>query len=75
MSGYGGHGPTLLGVTWAEAGIATVLVAARARTAALSPRGTAAPFQIGRLRWDFVWVAVAYVRRSPSPWRAWGLNG
>ena len=71
MSGYGGNGPVFLGVTWTEAALGAILVAARAKTAALSPRGTASPSQIGRVRWDFIWVVIAFVCASDMHQDVW----
>ena len=60
-AGFGGQGATFLGITWAETFIAFLLVAARARTAAFSPHGTASSTQLFGLRWDFWWVSIAFV--------------
>ncbi|TKA82831.1 hypothetical protein B0A55_01071 [Friedmanniomyces simplex] len=49
---YGGNGPLILGVSWSLASIATLLWVGRAWTASLRD---------GKLRWDFIWVSVAYV--------------
>ncbi|KNG90331.1 hypothetical protein ANOM_001465 [Aspergillus nomiae NRRL 13137] len=55
---HGGKGPLVLGVTWAEAGLALILLALRAKTASLCPPGQPG-FGIFGLRWDFIWVVVA----------------
>ncbi|EAW14625.1 putative O-methyltransferase [Aspergillus clavatus NRRL 1] len=52
---YGGRGPLLLGVTWAETALALILFGLRAKTASLCPPGTRS-YGICGLRWDFVWV-------------------
>ena len=51
-STYGGRGPLLMGITWAEAAVALILVLARLFGASI---------RRGELRWDFFWVAVASV--------------
>ncbi|KAE8159855.1 hypothetical protein BDV40DRAFT_302867 [Aspergillus tamarii] len=55
---HGGKGSLVLGVTWAEAGLALILLALRAKTASLCPPGQPA-FGIFGLRWDFIWVVIA----------------
>ncbi|KAE8367569.1 hypothetical protein BDV27DRAFT_142711 [Aspergillus caelatus] len=57
---HGGKGSLVLGVTWAEAGLALILLALRAKTASLCPPGQPA-FGIFGLRWDFIWVVIALV--------------
>ncbi|KAJ6446468.1 S-adenosyl-L-methionine-dependent methyltransferase [Purpureocillium lavendulum] len=56
---YGGRGPLLLGVSWAEAAVALILVALRAKTASLCPPGHLLSTGIFGLRWDFCWVIFA----------------
>lgn len=36
---YGGKGPLVLGVTWAEAGLALLLISLRAKNASVAPEG------------------------------------
>lgn len=62
---YGGRGPTVLGITWSETGLATILILLRTKNASIRPPrpNSVIGFSgIYRLRWDFVWVIVAYVR-------------
>ncbi|GJN77429.1 O-methyltransferase [Purpureocillium lilacinum] len=56
---YGGRGPLLLGVSWAEAAVALILIALRAKTASLCPPGHLLSTGIFGLRWDFCWVIFA----------------
>lgn len=58
-----GRGPVLLAVTWTWAGIATFLYVLRARYAS---RGVKDHPSVLGLRWDFVWVTVAYVSPKAS---------
>ncbi|KAF2226026.1 hypothetical protein BDZ85DRAFT_317136 [Elsinoe ampelina] len=51
-SAYGGLGPMLLGISWAEAAVATILVCLRAYGASQ---------RAGKLRWDFLFVAIGTV--------------
>ncbi|KAJ5923774.1 hypothetical protein N7454_009019 [Penicillium verhagenii] len=55
----GGKGPVVLGVTWAEMGLAFVLIVLRAKTASICPSRQLSSGLFG-LRWDFVWVIVAF---------------
>ncbi|PLB49693.1 hypothetical protein P170DRAFT_510197 [Aspergillus steynii IBT 23096] len=55
---YGGRGPLLLGVTWAEAALTLVLFALRAKTASICPPESMSSGIFG-LRWDFVWAVFA----------------
>ncbi|GIJ97932.1 hypothetical protein Aspvir_000038 [Aspergillus viridinutans] len=57
---YGGRGPVLLGVTWAETALALILFGLRAKTASLCPPEDVS-FGFCGLRWDFIWVMFAYV--------------
>lgn len=57
---YGGKGPLVLGVTWAEMGLALILMVLRAKTASVCPGGRLVSGIFG-LRWDFVWVIFAFV--------------
>lgn len=57
---YGGNGPLVLGVTWAEMGLALILIILRAKTASVCPPGQPSSGIFG-LRWDFVWVIMAFV--------------
>ncbi|KAB8231305.1 uncharacterized protein BDW43DRAFT_313119 [Aspergillus alliaceus] len=59
-SAYGGKGSLVLGVTWAEAGLALILFALRAKTASFSPPGQPY-FGVFGVRWDFIWVTIALV--------------
>ncbi|GFG19125.1 hypothetical protein IFM61606_07874 [Aspergillus udagawae] len=56
---YGGRGPVLLGVTWAETALALILFGLRAKTASLCPPQDVS-FGFCGLRWDFIWVMFAY---------------
>ncbi|EAW19361.1 uncharacterized protein NFIA_093240 [Aspergillus fischeri NRRL 181] len=56
---YGGRGPVLLGVTWAETALALILFGLRAKTASLCPPEDVS-FGFCGLRWDFIWVMFAY---------------
>ncbi|UNI14258.1 hypothetical protein JDV02_000905 [Purpureocillium takamizusanense] len=58
-SAYGGRGPLLLGVSWAEAAVAIILIGLRAKTASLCPPGHLLSTGIFGLRWDFCWVIFA----------------
>lgn len=60
---YGGKGPLVLGVTWAEAGLALILVSLRAKSASVAQGGKMSVAMF-RLRWDFMWVIVAVVSSS-----------
>jgi hypothetical protein len=60
---YGGKGPLILGVTWAEMSLAFILFILRAKTASVYPQGQLSSGIFG-LRWDFVWVILAFVRGS-----------
>lgn len=54
----------VLGITWSETGLATILIILRAKNASIIPRRASVPIAfsgIYRLRWDFVWVIIAYV--------------
>lgn len=51
---YGGKGPFIMGITWAETAVALVMVAARLWGASI---------RRGELRWDFFWVALACVSK------------
>ncbi|KAI9043610.1 uncharacterized protein KD926_003380 [Aspergillus affinis] len=55
---YGGRGPLLLGLTWAEASLTLVLFALRAKTASICPPESMTSGIFG-LRWDFVWALFA----------------
>lgn len=55
---YEGKGPVLLGVIWTWAGVASLLYLLRISNAAHVPHGSGG--LIG-LRWDFIWVSIAYV--------------
>ncbi|KAJ5089737.1 hypothetical protein N7532_008421 [Penicillium argentinense] len=57
---YGGKGPLLLGVTWSEMGLALILIVLRAKTASVCPPGQPSSGIFG-LRWDFVWVILAFM--------------
>lgn len=57
---YGGKGPLILGVTWAEMSLASFLFVLRAKTASVYPQGQNFAGLFG-LRWDFVWVILAFV--------------
>lgn len=57
---YGGKGPLILGVTWAEMSLAFILFILRAKTASVYPQGQLSSGLFG-LRWDFVWVILAFV--------------
>lgn len=57
---YGGKGPLVLGVTWVEMGLALILIVLRAKTASVCPPGQLSSGIFG-LRWDFVWVIMAFV--------------
>lgn len=65
---YGGKGPLLLGITWTEMGLALILLVLRARTASVCPSGKLSSGIFG-LRWDFIWVVVAFVRGPTHPRR------
>lgn len=67
---YGGRGPLLLGVSWAEAAVALILIALRAKTASLCPPGHLLSTGIFGLRWDFCWVIFALVSLSSTNIRA-----
>lgn len=56
----GGKGPVILGVTWAEMGLAFVLIILRAKNASICPSRQLSSGLYG-LRWDFVWVIIAFV--------------
>ncbi|KAJ5594910.1 uncharacterized protein N7459_001118 [Penicillium hispanicum] len=56
---YGGRGPLVLGITWAEMGLALVLIILRAKTASVCPTHHLSSGVFG-LRWDFIWVLVAF---------------
>ncbi|CEO60460.1 hypothetical protein PMG11_05087 [Penicillium brasilianum] len=56
---YGGKGPLILGVTWAEMSLAFILFILRAKTASVYPQGQLSSGVFG-LRWDFVWVILAF---------------
>ncbi|PNS16265.1 Saccharolysin [Sphaceloma murrayae] len=56
-SGYGGHGPALLIVSWTQAAIGTFLVILR---------GYAAREINGKWRWDFIWIAIANIMAIAS---------
>ena len=56
----GGKGPVVLGVTWAEMGLATILIVLRAKNASVSSSRKLSSGLFG-LRWDFMWVIVAFV--------------
>ncbi|KAF7718264.1 Uncharacterized protein PECH_002079 [Penicillium ucsense] len=56
---YGGKGPLVLGVTWAETSLALVLFFLRARTASVCPQGQLSSGFFS-LRWDFVWAILAF---------------
>ncbi|KAJ5168552.1 uncharacterized protein N7482_004146 [Penicillium canariense] len=56
---YGGKGPLILGVTWAEMSLAFILIILRAKTASVCPQGQLSSGIFG-LRWDFVWVILAF---------------
>lgn len=58
---YTGRGPILVTVIWTWAGIATVLYVIRAIKASIAPKAVHSFFG---LRWDFLWVTVAYVGLS-----------
>ncbi|KAK5120791.1 hypothetical protein LTR85_005857 [Meristemomyces frigidus] len=49
---YGGKGPLILGITWAEALLTTIIVCARAY---------ASITLVARAEWDLFWVVVAWV--------------
>lgn len=51
-SAYGGYGPAILGVTWTEGALTTIIVALRAWTALRV---------LGSPGWDLVWVVFAWV--------------
>ena len=55
----------VLGITWAEMGLASVLILLRAKTASLCPSREFSSGLFG-LRWDFIWVMIAYVCRGPN---------
>ncbi|KAJ5643408.1 uncharacterized protein N7484_005915 [Penicillium longicatenatum] len=55
----GGKGPVVLGVTWAEMGLAFILIILRAKTASVCPSRQLSSGLYG-LRWDFVWVIIAF---------------
>ena len=57
-SAYGGRGPLVMAVTWAEAALALGLVIARL---------FAASTRQGELRWDFLWIAIAMVSLFTEP--------
>ena len=57
---YGGKGPLLLGVTWAEMGLTLILIVLRAKTASLYPPDQRSSGVLG-LRYDFIWVIIAFV--------------
>lgn len=57
---YGSKGSIVLGISWAETALALVLVALRAKTAAVCPPGHPRAGILG-LRWDFIWVIIALV--------------
>ncbi|KAF7177781.1 hypothetical protein CNMCM7691_006215 [Aspergillus felis] len=59
MEAYGGRGPVLLGVTWAETALALILFGLRAKTASLCPPEDVS-FGFCGFRWDFIWVMFAY---------------
>jgi len=52
---YGGAGPLILRILWAEAILATIIVSARAYTAF---------HLLEHSSWDVFWAAVAWVRLS-----------
>ncbi|KAJ5716129.1 hypothetical protein N7493_008040 [Penicillium malachiteum] len=56
---HGGKGPVIMGVTWAEMGLALVLIVLRAKTASISPSRQLSSGLFG-LRWDFIWVMIAF---------------
>ena len=56
---YTGRGPILVAVTWTWAGVATVLYVLRATKASVAPKVHHSFFGV---RWDFIWVTVAYVQ-------------
>ena len=60
---YGSKGSIVLGISWAETALALVLVALRAKTAAVCPSGHPRAGILG-LRWDFIWVIIALVGLS-----------
>ncbi|KAJ3498636.1 hypothetical protein NLG97_g965 [Lecanicillium saksenae] len=55
---YGGRGPLCMGITWAEAAVALVLIALRAKTASFYRERRSFSGILG-LRWDFIWVIMA----------------
>ncbi|KAJ6096432.1 hypothetical protein N7486_007178 [Penicillium sp. IBT 16267x] len=55
----GGKGPVILGVTWAEMGLAFILIILRAKNASICPSRQLSSGLFG-LRWDFVWVIIAF---------------
>ena len=57
---YGDEGTLLVCLTWAWAGIATVLVLIRSVVAS---RATSDRPSLLGLRWDYLWVMIAYVSR------------
>ena len=62
---YGGRGPLVLGVTWAEMGLAFILIVLRAKTASVCQNSQWSSGLFG-LRWDFVWVVFAFVCSLPG---------
>ncbi|KAE8353430.1 hypothetical protein BDV28DRAFT_157047 [Aspergillus coremiiformis] len=62
-SASGGKGGLVLGVTWAEAGLALLLFALRARTASRCPPEIP-NFGLFGLRWDFIWVVITLARTT-----------
>ncbi|KAJ5093720.1 hypothetical protein N7456_009581 [Penicillium angulare] len=59
ISHGGEKGSVVLGVTWAEMGLASILIVLRAKTASVSPSRQLASGLFG-LRWDFFWVIIAF---------------
>jgi len=53
-----GRGPVLLAITWTWTGVATFLYVLRAINASVAPKDHRSLLGI---RWDFVWVTLAYV--------------
>lgn len=54
----------VLGITWLETGVASLLIILRAKNASILPRQWGPSIGltgIYRLRWDFVWVVIAFV--------------
>lgn len=60
----------VLGITWLETGLAALLIILRAKNASIRPRrpnSTIGFSGLYRLRWDFVWVILAFVGDVEHP--------